>query len=146
MEWTGLTLPAVVVRDDPVVTHGLSRRVKYVRLVRRKLGGDARFVVQLIWEGEPYRKLHPDGSLRHRLGQGTVGWDAGPSTLAAVGHDEALLEPLCAELVPRHEVIRVLQRKLDAKAGATVRTRGSHDAEIRDVVRGPRGQESPEKA
>ncbi|MDA8065363.1 MAG: transposase [Thermaerobacter sp.] len=113
VKWMGLVLPAMIDANDPVVVHGLSCRVKYVRLVRRKVAGNNPFFVQLVLEGAPYQKRNPDGSPKHPLGRGIVGLDAGPSTLAAVGNDDAILEPFCAELVPKHKGIRLLLRKLD---------------------------------
>lgn len=79
VEWFGLNLPAVIDPSDPVIEYALGCRVKYVRLVRRKIRGRDRFYAQLVCEGVPYRKL------RHRIGEGEVGLDLGPSTLAAVG-------------------------------------------------------------
>lgn len=49
--WKGLVLPAVIDPEDLVVRHALSCRVKYVRLVRRKINGRNRFCAQLICEG-----------------------------------------------------------------------------------------------
>jgi putative transposase len=112
VEWLGLTLPAIIDRDDPVVAHGLAARVKYVRLVRRKLNGTNHFYVQLICEGRPYQKP------KNRLGEGDVGIDVGPSTVAAVGEREAFLAQFCAELEPRQREIRCLQRKLDRQRRA----------------------------
>ncbi|HEY8448956.1 MAG TPA: hypothetical protein VIL95_00590 [Bacillota bacterium] len=39
VEWKGLVLPAIIDPRDPVVAHAFGCRVKYVRLVRRKLAG-----------------------------------------------------------------------------------------------------------
>ena len=83
--WRGLTLPASLpqrVRRDPVLAHGLAAPVKYVRLVRRRIGERTRFWVQLICEGTPYQKP------KHTLGEGVVGLDLGPSTLAVVSATE----------------------------------------------------------
>jgi len=102
VEWTGLTLPAILPSRDPVVSYALGCRVKYVRLVRRKLDGRDRFHVQLILEGFPYRKP------KHQIGDGEVGLDIGPSTVAAVGKDQALLVPFCEAVVRKHRVIRRL--------------------------------------
>ncbi|MDK2856739.1 MAG: hypothetical protein PWQ86_1952 [Bacillota bacterium] len=112
VEWKGLLLPAIIDRSDPVVAYGLSQAVKYVRLVRRKIGGRNRFYAQLVLKGEPYRKAS------HPLGKGRVGLDAGPSTLAAVGEKDALLIPFCEELERREKEIRRLQRKLDRQRRA----------------------------
>jgi hypothetical protein len=69
VEWLGLVLPARLEARDLVVAHGRSCPVKYVRLVRRKLGERNRFYAQLVCEGVPYRKP------QHTLGQGIVGLD-----------------------------------------------------------------------
>ncbi len=116
--WLGLTLPALIDAQDPVVRHGLSCPVKYVRLVRRKVHGEDRFWAQLVLEGKPYRKLNRDGSPQYPLGTGTVGLDAGPSTIAAVGERDAFLEPFARDLTPKHREIRRLQRHLDRQRRA----------------------------
>jgi putative transposase len=113
VEWFGLTLPALIDERDKVIQHGLQHRVKYVRLVRRKLNGKFYFYVQLVLEGKPYHKTN-----KHPLGNGTVGLDLGPSSLAAVGQDLALLTLFCVDLDPQAAAIRRLQRKLDRQRRA----------------------------
>jgi hypothetical protein len=55
-------VPARLNQRDLVVVHGLSCPVKYVRLVRRKVGLRHRFSAQLACKGKPYRKeRHPLG-------------------------------------------------------------------------------------
>lgn len=105
--WKGLVLPAIIDPEDPVVCHALSCRVKYVRLVRRKINGRNRFYAQLTCEGTPYQK--PENA----LGEGVVGIDAGPSTIAWVNGTEAVLSRFCEELAKKEAEIRRLQRKLD---------------------------------
>ncbi len=105
--WLGLELLPIIDRDDPVVEHGLGSRVKYVRIVRRKINGRNRFYAQLVCEGKPYQKE------KNRIGKGDVGLDIGPSTIAAVGKEKAVLKQFCAELDPRREKIRRLQRRID---------------------------------
>jgi putative transposase len=95
VDWQGLELYPLIDTSDPVIRHGLAARVKYVRLVRRKLNGRNRFYVQLVCEGRPYRKP------KHKLGRGTVGLDIGPSTLAVVSDTTALLKQFCEGLQPR---------------------------------------------
>jgi putative transposase len=83
-----------------------------VRLVRRKLGGRDRYDAQLVGEGVPYRKPY------HRVGEGEVGLDIGPSTIAVVGEGAAWLEPFGEEIVRKHRTIRGLQRRLDRQRRA----------------------------
>src|SRR5215470_6010606 len=85
LEWKGLVLSALLDQKDPVQAHGLACPVKYVRLVRRKLGERNRFYAQLVCQGVPFQKP------RSPLGSGIVGLDLGPSTIAAVSPQQALL-------------------------------------------------------
>ena len=85
--------------------HALACRVKYVRLVRRKIKEKNRFFVQLVLEGKPKTK--------HPVGKGVVGLDIGPSTIAIVSEKEAVLTPFCPELDDKEDKKRISQRKLD---------------------------------
>ena len=106
-----------------MVLSGLLRhRITYVRLLRRKAssprakGADrdgSRYSAQLALSGVPYQQP------KHPVGEGTVGLDLGPSTIAIVpGLGEARLGLFCAALAPRMHTKRRLQRKLDRKLRA----------------------------
>ncbi|GHO51374.1 AAA family ATPase [Ktedonospora formicarum] len=120
--WNGDRLPALIDWQDEVVCHGLRHRIKYARLLqrpassKRAAGADAegnRYCVQLALEGTPHRKA------KHTVGQGIVGADLGPSTLALVPQEgQASLEVLCAELAPDAKAIRRLQRQMDRQRRA----------------------------
>lgn len=112
VRWLGLELPAIVDEHDEVIAHGLNSRVKFVRILRRKLNGRNRFYAQLVCEGHPYRKP------KNAIGQGVVGLDIGPSTIAVVSGQSATLERFCDELQPRQRDIRKLNRKLDRQRRA----------------------------
>jgi len=129
VEWLGLTLQAIIDPKDEVIAHGLSCRIKYVRLVRRKLNGRNRFYAQLVCEGRPYQKV------RNRPGKGVVGLDIGPSTIAVVGEREAFLSQFCAELQTPWRRIRQLQRKLDRQRRANNPSNYNLDGTIK---RGPK--------
>jgi hypothetical protein len=105
-------LPALLDKHDLVLAHGLACPVKYVRLVRRKLGLRNRFYAQLVCEGVPYQKP------QHTLGQGIVGLDLGPSTIAVVAEQEALLQSFCPEVIPNWRHLRRLERQLDRQRRA----------------------------
>ncbi|GHO51238.1 hypothetical protein KSX_94010 [Ktedonospora formicarum] len=117
--WNGDRLPALIDWEDEVVAHGLRHRIKYARLLQRPAsspraaGADAegdRYSVQLVLEGTPLRKP---------MGQGIVGADLGPSTLALVPQQgEASLQVLCTELTPDAKAIRRLQRRMDRQRRA----------------------------
>ena len=115
VQWKGLVLQPIYLRKpDPVIEHGLGSRVKYVRIVRRKINGRNRFTVQLICEGDP------DPKAKNEIGARFVGIDIGSSTIAIVAPEtqEAELGQFCGELKSYQKEIRRLQRKLDRQRRA----------------------------
>ena len=107
VEWRGLRLRAVIDPLDAVVAHGLASRVKYVRLVRRRLNGRTRYWAQLICEGQPYQK--PENT----VGEGRVGIDPGPRHFGLAGKDWGALVNLAAPLKRDRAEVRRLQRQVD---------------------------------
>lgn len=112
LTWAGLEIPCIIDKENKLIAYGLQHRVKYCRLVRRKLNGKNRFYVQLILEGTPYRNP------KHETGTEEIGLDVGPSTVAVVGDTKAELKQFCEELVPKQKEKRKLQRKLDRQRKA----------------------------
>ncbi len=113
--WAGLSLP--LTRDprdrDGWQAEALSCRTKYVRVLRRSISGRTRWYAQLIQEG-----LAPQKE-RHQVGDGLVGLDIGPSTIAAVSASDATLEPFCPGVDDLSRHIRRLQRAMDRSRRAT---------------------------
>jgi transposase len=107
VEWGGLRLEALITSNDPVILHGLKAKVKYVRLVRRKVSGCNRFYAQLVCLGKPFIKP------KNELGKGEIGLDLGPSTIAIVGDSVTQLKEFASELEFQDKQIRRLQRKMD---------------------------------
>ena len=107
VEWGELQLRALITSHDPVILHGLHSKVKYVRLVRRKVLGRNRFYAQLVCEGKPFIKP------KNTLGTGDVGIDIGPSTIAIVADDQSRLKQFASELEFDAARVRRLQRKMD---------------------------------
>jgi transposase len=120
--WKEDQLRAIIDWNDPVLKHGLDKKIKYARLIRRHAsssraqGADGegyRYFVQLALEGVPYHKP------KHTVGSDTIGADLGPSTIALVARQgEASLSTLGAELAPDEKQIRRLQRKMDRQRRA----------------------------
>jgi len=136
--WNNDRLPAIIDWDDPAVHHGLRHRIKFARLIRRKapsphaIGADShghRYYVQLALEGLPYQKPN------HAIGQGVIGLDLGPSTLAIVPREgEAHLVVFCEELKPDLRKKRRLQRRMDRQRRAN--NPGHYDEKGRSRKRG----------
>jgi hypothetical protein len=112
VEWSGLKLSALITSNDPVILHGLNSKVKYVRLVRRKIAGKNRFYAQLVCQGKPFVKP------KNYLGSGDVGLDIGPSTIAVVGDTTEQLKEFAAQLEFDTKTLRRLQRKMDRQGRA----------------------------
>jgi putative transposase len=110
--WSGLEIPCIIDHENKLIAYGLQHRVKYCRLVRRKINGRNRFYVQLILEGIPYQDPEK------KIGNEEIGLDVGPSTIAIVGDTKAELKQFCSELVPKQKKKRKLQRKLDRQRRA----------------------------
>ncbi len=111
VEWLGLKLTATIT-DDPVIQHGLSSKVKYVRLVRRVLNQNNYWFAQLVCEGTAYQKHH------YSIGVGLIGLDLGVSTVAIVSDEETIWTPLAEELTSNQKQIRRIQRKMDRQRRA----------------------------
>lgn len=93
-----------VLRDDPVIDHALSKEAVQVRIIKKIIAGHERFFCQLTLKGTPYE--------RYLVGQGTVGLDIGPQTVAIVALDSefAELKHFCEELKDTQSRIARLQR------------------------------------
>ncbi len=131
VHWRGLALPAIIKRGDPVAEHALTTRVKYVRIVLRRVRGVPRVYAQLVCQGHPYRKP------KNRIGCGHVGVDLGPSTIAVAAPQTALLTRFCDPVVRRRRQIRVLQRRLDRQRRAATPDTSLPDGRVRrGVTRG----------
>lgn len=110
--WSGLEIPCIIDENNEVISYGLEHRIKYCRIVRRKINSNNRFYIQLILEGKPYQKP------AHKVGCEEVGLDVGVSTIAIVGDTKAELKQFCNELMPKQKEKRKLQRKLDRQRRA----------------------------
>jgi hypothetical protein len=81
--WSGLEIPCIVDMDNDLIPYGLKHRVKYCRIVRRKINGKNRFYLQLILEGTPFP--NPD----NKIGSEEIGLDVGVDTIGIVGDTKA---------------------------------------------------------
>ncbi len=112
--WSGLEIPCIIDKSNKVISYGLKpeHRIKYCRVVRRKINSKNRFYIQLILEGKPYQ--NPE----KKIGTEEIGLDVGPSTIAIVGDTKAELKQFCSEIVPKQKEKRKLQRRMDRQRRA----------------------------
>ena len=113
LSWSDLEIPCIIDPDNDVITYGLNHRVKYCRIVRRKINCKNRFYLQLINEGTPFQNP------KNKIGIEEIGLDVGVGTIAMVADTKATLKQFCGELTSDQKKKRKLQRKLDRSLRAT---------------------------
>lgn len=131
IEWAGLSIPAMF---DPKDRHGwqadaLSNETKYCRIVRRVVNGRDRWCVQLVQEGvSPWKA-------KNEIGEGETGLDLGPSAIAVVGENDALLKRFCPTVEQPWKEIRRIQRAMDRSRRATNPDNYNPDGTVKKGVR-----------
>jgi putative transposase len=111
--WSDLKIPCIIDPDNDLIAYGLNHKIKYCRIIRRKINGKNRFYLQLICEGTPYQNP------KNKIGTEEIGLDVGVGTIATVADAKATLKQFCSELIPDQKKKRKLQRKLDMSLRAT---------------------------
>jgi len=121
--WGKLKLTPIIDWDNPVILHGLTSTVKYVRLLWREINGKRRWYVQLINEGVPYQKE------KNSVGLGVVGLDLNISNIAFVGDNHAGLLPFAEGVPTFSREIKALQRQMERSRRANNPDNYSADSE-----------------
>jgi hypothetical protein len=104
IEWKKLKLIPIFSNDE-VEKHALNCKIKFCRLIRRKIKGNDLLFIQLVLEGKPF--------VKKRASKDVVGLDIGPSTIASVSKKEAFLKLFCEEIEENSQKIKALKRKLE---------------------------------
>jgi len=111
LHWLGLKIYPKIDKSDLYAQLALTRRAKYCRILRRKMGTGYHYYLQLILEGIPPQK--------HAVGTGRCGIDIGPSTIAIVTDHSCELEMLGDGAKRYQEQIAELERQMDRSKRAT---------------------------
>lgn len=124
IEWTRkkkkLLLPLKIDPDNEYEREMLSRRVKYVRIIKKPGKNRLRWYAQLTLEGKPALKYSAGtGKPIHSVGKGNVGIDIGPQTVAYASDKEVALLELADRVTNIEHQKKKLQRKLDRSRRAT---------------------------
>lgn len=124
VEWTRkkkkLLLPLKIDPDNEYEREMLSRRVKYVRIIKKPGKNRLRWYAQLTLEGKPALKYSAGtGKPIHSVGKGNVGIDIGPQTVAYASDKEVALLELADRVTNIEHQKKKLQRKLDRSRRAT---------------------------
>ena len=130
---------------NPVQVHALALaregKVKYVRLLLRRIRGRLLAYAQLVLEGLPLVRKNPDGSPRHPVVVGDVALDMGPSQVAVVAEGRAEILRFCPGLDRKEGARRRYLRRLDRQRRANNPGNYREDGTVR-----PLGQRQPWKA
>jgi len=113
VRYGGLTIKMIIRNIDGLSyeARALANETKFVRLVCKAINGRTRWYAQLIQRGQPPQ--------RRLTGTGRVGLDLGPSEIAAVSNDDALLTRFCPHVFYLDKQIRVIRRQMDRSRRAS---------------------------
>jgi putative transposase len=89
-----------------------ARFVKYTRILRRTVKGRVRWYAQIVMEGVAPTK-------DRKIGDGVVGLDIGPSTIASFSLEDAKLQPFCPTVIQPWKELRQVERGMDRSRRAT---------------------------
>ncbi len=125
--YKGLKLDVILDEKDlyGIQKHALGKKVKFCRLIRKKIKNKNVFFVQLILEGEPLIKK------KNRSKNAVVGMDIGLSTYAIIGDKISKLDAFCTNLEPYHLKQKNLQRKMDRSLRAMNKENYNEDGTIK---------------
>lgn len=136
IEWKGLRLPVKHDSRNTYESEMLTYHIKYVRLVREQGKNKDRWYAQLSLEGQPVIKTDPiSNQPLHPAGEGAVGIDIGPQTIAYAAAEEAALLELADRVQNIEHQKRILQRKMDRSRRASNPGNFAEDGTIRRGVK-----------
>lgn len=136
IEWNRLRLPLKLDPKNAYEAEMLTKRVKYVRILRTPGKTIDHWYAQLVLEGTPViRRSKANGEIIHPSGQGAVGIDIGPRTIAYVSESEVGLRELADQVENIERKSQRLQRKMDRSQRATNPDNYAPDGTIKKGVR-----------
>lgn len=118
--WNGLKIRVKLDPHNDYENQMLLHRIKYCRILKRTGKHKDRYYVQLTLECKPVVKADPHtGDIRHPVGNGPVGLDLGPQTLAFSAPGECGLVLLASRVHSIEREKMKLQRKMDRSRRAS---------------------------
>lgn len=110
MTFYGMVIPVKIRKNDYYAKEALTNDISYCRIIRRPFENGYKYFVQIVFRGVPPIKPNRIPGVK----KGNVAFDIGPTTVAAIGDDDGLLEPLCPKTVKEcnKEIIK-LSRQLE---------------------------------
>ncbi len=130
--WNGLSIPVIIRKNDIYASIALQDRVKYCRILRKRIRGKIKYYIQLVLEGIPPKKANKEtGEIKYPLGQGDVGIDIGTQTIAVCSSRDVKLLVLAPSVENMEKQKRLLLRKLDRQRRANNPYKYNEDGTIK---------------
>lgn len=106
----GEEIKVLVKHRDTYVKEALKNEVRMCRIKRKWHKNSWRYYVDLVLDGKPPKK--------HKIADGTVGIDIGPSTIAVDSENGSILEELGKDVDSIERELRIINRKIDRQRRA----------------------------
>lgn len=122
VHFNGMKLKVRFDKKDPYgyQREAMTRDIRYCGIQRRWYASGWHYFVQLTLDGLPPVKVKTEtGELLHPMGNGRVGHDIGPQTIASVSNDAVLLTELADKVKGIDVELRRINRALDRSRRAT---------------------------
>lgn len=130
--WNMLNIPVIVKNNDIYAQMALENRIKYNRIVRKKIRGKYKYYIQVVLDGIPPLKNNKEtGEVKNTMGEGRVGLDIGTRTIAISSSSSVKLLELASEIDDIEKEKKTLQRKLDRQRRANNPNKFNKDGTIK---------------
>lgn len=118
--WNELKIPVDIDYDNHYEYQALQCPISYCRIVRKFIKHKYHYYVQIVFKGTPPIKINTEtGEIKHPLGEGDVGLDIGPSTIAIVSKTDVKIIELADKVQNIENEKRRLLRKMDRSRRTT---------------------------
>lgn len=107
INWLGLDIPVVIKKNDEYAQKCFLDKLKFCKLIKKKIKGKNKYYVQITFEGVPPQKREI------KINNSEVGIDIGTSTIAIVSDKKVNFKILAENIEINESEKNKLQRKLD---------------------------------
>ena len=110
LKFRGMMIPVKIRKNDYYAKEAIENEISYCRIIRKPFKTGYKYFLQIVLRGVP--PIKPNRIPRQI--KGNVAIDIGPSTIAAIGEEDGLLEPLSPQSVKDcNKLIIKLSRRLE---------------------------------
>lgn len=118
--WNGLKIPVVIDYYNYYEYRAIQCDICYNRIVRKYVRNKYKFYVQVTFKGNPPTKVDIEtGEVKHCIGNGDVGLDIGPRTIAISSQSDVKILELADRIQNIEDQKRTILRRMDRSRRAT---------------------------